>query len=188
MLIELEIHSTANTNSADERAVVVLKEKGGERLLPVMMSMRRAMVVAMRSSLLVPLQLPVSIADVGCMLMSKFGVRIARIELTAIKDGTFFCRVVAEREGEEQSVDFCQAPDGLVIAAVAHCPIMIEETLLDAQYMQKTGDHSFALNINVLTRSMLEEALKHAIENENYEAASHLRDELAKRTKEKKPE
>ena len=29
---------------------------------------------------------------------------------------------------------------------------------------------------------MLEQALQHAVETENYEAASHLRDELAKRT------
>lgn len=188
MLIELEIHSTANTNTTDARAVVVLKEKGGERLLPVMMSMHRAMVVTMRSSVPIPVPVPLSITDVSSQLMSKFGVHISRVELTAIKDGTFFCRVVAEREGEEQSVDYCQAPDGLVIAAVTHCPILIEEELLNAQYMQKTGDHTFALNISVLTRSMLEEALKHAVENENYEAASHLRDELAKRTTENEAE
>lgn len=188
MLIELEIHATANTGSTDGRALVVLKEKGGERLLPVMMSVRRAMIVMMRSKLPLPMPIPLSITDAVSQLVSKFGVHITRIELTAIKDGTFFCRLVGEREGEEQSVDFCQAPDGLVIAAVTHCPILIEEEMLDAQYMQKTGDHTFALNINVLTRSMLEEALKHAVESEDYEAASHLRDELAKRAPEKEPE
>jgi protein-arginine kinase activator protein McsA len=35
--------------------------------------------------------------------------------------------------------------------------------------------------INGISEEMLEEALKKAIENENYEMASHLRDELNRR-------
>ena len=89
---------------------------------------------------------------------------------------------MAERDGEERVLEFCQATDGLVMAMSAMCPIMIEEELLAAQYMHRTGEHSYALNINTLTRQMLEEALQHAVATENYEAASKLRDELAKRT------
>jgi protein-arginine kinase activator protein McsA len=46
----------------------------------------------------------------------------------------------------------------------------------------QTGQNSFALSISVLSRQMLEDALQHAVEHENYEVASQLRDELAKRT------
>lgn len=38
-----------------------------------------------------------------------------------------------------------------------------------------------AVPVNVITDKMLEESLRKAIENENYELASSLRDELKKR-------
>lgn len=175
----------AGASSDGERAMLLLKEKEGERVLPVMMSTRRAVLLMMRSKLPLPMPIPMTVADMSHQLMSKFGIRITRVELTAVKDGTFFSRVVGERDGEEKEVDFCQAPDGLVMAMTALCPILIEEELLEAQYMHKMGDNTFAININTMSRSMLEDALRHAVESENYEAASHLRDELAKRSPEK---
>ena len=162
--------------------MLILREKGGDRILPILTSTRRALTLQMRNKLPLPMPVPLSVADVCYQMMRKFGIHLTRIELCAIKDATFFCKVVGEREGEEKVVDFCMAPDALVLAVTANCPIMIEQELFEAQYMHKTGENSFAININTLSRQMLEDALQHAIENENYEAASQLRDELAKRT------
>ena len=184
MLRELFIHAVAGTSSKEDQSMVLLKEKDGDRILPIMTSSRRAMSLLMRKQFGLPLPVPISPADIGCQMLLKFGVRLTSVELTTIQDGTFISRVVAKRGDEEHSVDFCQAPDGLIMAATANCPIMIEEELLEAQYMRPTGAHSYALNINTLSRQMLEDALQHAVETENYEAASRLRDELAKRTPE----
>lgn len=161
--------------------MVILKEKGGERTLPIMMSMRRSVMLLMRVKMDVPLSIPLTLPDLNYRMMQRFGIQLVSVEITDLKDGTFFCRIVGEREGERQTLNLCMATDGIVMAVIAHCPIMIEEELLQAQYMHKMGDNAFALNINVLSRSMLEDALKHAVENEHYEAASHLRDELLKR-------
>jgi hypothetical protein len=189
MLVELVIHAIAGTANPDEQTMVMLKEKNGERILPIITSTRRATMLMMRKHLDVgvPIPLPLSPADIGIQMMQQFGIKLTRVELTALKDGMFFSRVVAEREGVEQIVDFCQGPDGLVMAAVARCPIFVDEELMDAQYMRPTGANSFALNINTISRQMLEDALKNAVENENYEVASRLRDELAKRTPEQDP-
>lgn len=162
--------------------MVMLKEKDGSRILPILMSLRRATMLTLRSQLPLPSPLPLSVADVSWHMLRKFDIKLTRVELTAIKDGTFFSRIVGERDGVERSLDFCLAQDGLVMAATACCPIYVEEELLAAQYMQRTGENSFALNINVLSRQMLEDALQSAVAQENYEAASKLRDELAKRT------
>lgn len=184
MLKELIIHAAAGTNSGDDQSMILLKEKDGERILPLLTSSQIASVIIMRAhvSSLMTLPLPVSTADIGVILMKKFGIRLTRVELTHLKDGVFFCRVVGERDGDVQTVELCQAPDGLLMAVVAKCPIMIEEDLLQAQYMHPTGENSFALNINTLSRKMLEDALQYAVESENYETASRLRDELAKRS------
>ncbi len=182
MLIELEIHAVAGTSTDNERSMLLLKEKNGERILPIMMSTRRALTLMMRSRVPLPMPVAASVGDAEYLLMRKFNINITGVQITTIKEAMFFCKVVAERDGEEKELDFCQATDGLIIASIAVCPIMIEEELLAAQYMHKTGDNTFAVNINTLTREMLEEALKHAVESENYEAASQLRDELAKRS------
>ena len=47
--------------------------------------------------------------------------------------------------------------------------------------MRQTGENVYALNIKTLSRQMLEDALNDAVQSENYEAASYLRNELAKR-------
>lgn len=181
MLVELLIHATASISSNDHQSMVLLKEKEGTRMLPILMSLRRAMMLTLRTQVPLPSPVPLSVADVSWHLLRKFGIKITRVELTAIKEGTFFSRIVGERDGEEKSLDICLAQDGLVMATTACCPIYVEEELLNAQYMRKVSDNSFSLNINILTRQMLEDALQAAVAQENYEAASKLRDELARR-------
>ena len=180
-LIELQIYAVAGTPSDPDRSMVLLKEKDGERILPMMMSTKRAVTLMMRTKVQLPMPVATTIPDAAILMMNKFDVHLTRVVLTAIKEGNFYCQIYAEREGEEKTLEFCPAIDGIVLATAARCSLMIEEELLEAQYMHKTGENAFAININMLTRQMLEEALQHAVESEHYEAASRLRDELAKR-------
>lgn len=184
MFKELIIHAIAGTSPDETQSMVILKERDGERILPIITSARRASVLLARHQFGMPLPFPISPADIGCQMLHKFGIHLERVELTNVKDGTFICRVIAEGQGEEHVVEFCNAPDGLIMAVSANCPIVIDEELLEAQYLRPTGKDSYAMNINVLSRQMLEKALQHAVDIENYEAASRLRDELAKRTPE----
>ena len=179
--VELFIHAIARTSSDDSQSVLRLKEKKGERILPIITTYHKAVRMMAGSQIAEFMLLPMSPADIGSQLMKKFGIRLTSVELTSLQDGKFICAVRAERDGEVQSLDFCKAEDALIMAISAGCPIMIDEKLLEAQYMHPTGENSFALNISTLSRQMLEDALKYAVENEKYEIASRLRDELAKR-------
>ncbi len=181
MLVELKIHAVARIASDANRSMILLKEKGGERILPVLMSTRRASKLSIRAG--IPLTSPaaISLPDAFHVMMMMYDIKIVQVQLVGITDGAFFCNVTCEREGVEKRMNYCSAPDALVIAATAQCPIVIEEELLEAQYMHKVGDNSFALHVNSLTRKMLEDALQHAVESESYELASRLRDEIAKR-------
>lgn len=183
MLIDLELSALASTADKEGRSMLILKEKGGDRILPVMMSTRRAVTMMMRRQ--IPLSLPVAatVADAYNLLLMKFDINLKRIEFTGIANGVFLCKIIAERDGEEREVDTCQAHDALVVACTSVCPITIDSELFEAQYMRKMGDNAFALNINVLTRNMLEEALEHAVATENFEVATQIRDELARREK-----
>ena len=182
MLIELEIHAIAGLASDADRSMIVLKEKNGNRILPIMTSTHRAIKIQMRNRQPFTIPVPISVPELAYLVMNKFGVKVTRVVLVAINNGVFFCKTYAEREGEEKVVELCMAHDALVLAVTANCPIMIESELFEAQYMKQMGENSYAINISTFSREMLEDALKHAIESENYEAASQLRDELARRT------
>ncbi len=186
MLRKLEIHSVATTVSKnDEGALILLREKNGDRMLPLRVPLRNAVMLMTRDKMNMPFNLPVSIGDISVQMMRKFGIEMSYVELTAILDGSFICRIVCHRgEEETQAIEHCTAVDGLTLAVVSHCPIVIEDELLEMQYMHKIGDQAYAVNINNLSRKLIEDALDNAIATENYELASQLRDELKRRTAE----
>ena len=75
-----------------------------------------------------------------------------------------------------------RASDGVLLAQIANLPIYIEENLLLRQGVPfKEGNVAVAVPVNVLSNEMLQKAREKAIEEENYEQASQLRDELLRR-------
>ncbi|MBQ7443223.1 MAG: bifunctional nuclease family protein [Bacteroidaceae bacterium] len=181
MLIELKIHGMAQMDD-DNRALVLLREaEGKHRMLPVMTSHRRALLLLSRDRVSVTLPAPPSATDICMQMMSHFGLHVRFVRITAVRDGLCFCSVVGESDGQDHVINYCQAADGLIIAVTFRCPIYIDEALLELQYMRDMGGGGFSINVNSLTRKTLQEALNHAVETENYETASMLRDELRRR-------
>ena len=71
--------------------------------------------------------------------------------------------------------------DCLILAYTFDCPITIGEALLEHQYMREVGDGMYSIPVNSVSVDALKEALKRAVEDENYELASQLRDEIERR-------
>ena len=79
-----------------------------------------------------------------------------------------------------------RASDAILLAQIAQLEVFMEERLFMRQSVPyELGKSKVALPLNALTSEMLEEALQRAIENENYELASNLRDELNRRKENK---
>ncbi len=75
-----------------------------------------------------------------------------------------------------------RASDAVLFSMVSHIPILIDEKLLRSQAVPyHSGSHGVAIPVNVLSREMLQKALDRAIADENYEEASHIRDEIRRR-------
>ena len=74
--------------------------------------------------------------------------------------------------------------DAVLFSLIADRPVFIEKELWDVQSVPYDGDDArVALPVNVISDEMLDKALQRAIEEENYDLAAHLRDEIAKRKK-----
>ncbi len=75
-----------------------------------------------------------------------------------------------------------RASDAILFASVSHCPLYIEERLMMRQSVPYTTDTpGITIPVNSISNSMLQSALSKAIEDENYELASHLHEEIQRR-------
>jgi len=75
-----------------------------------------------------------------------------------------------------------RAVDAVLLSYISKIPLFIEEQLMEKQSVPfQTGATGVSLPVNVVSDEMLRKALDKAVTDENYELASHLRDELRKR-------
>lgn len=75
-----------------------------------------------------------------------------------------------------------RASDAILFAYVGHYPLYIEERLMIRQSVPYITDSpGMAIPVNSISNSMLQSALNKAIQEENYELASHLHEEIERR-------
>lgn len=62
--------------------------------------------------------------------LELLGVKVLRLEIVELKDGTFYGRLVLEHRGMEYEID-CRPSDGIALAIRAGAPILIAEQVLE---------------------------------------------------------
>lgn len=105
------------------------------------------------------------------------------VVITNVVDGIYRAVIEDERTGTTFPV---KATEGVLLTlANKHVPLYAEGVLWQFQSVPlKKGQPGVAIPINSLTKEMLETSLEKAIENEEYETAKHIKEELDRRAKE----
>lgn len=67
--------------------------------------------------------------DLFINTLDLLGVKVVRLEIVELKEGTFYGRLVMEQRGLEYEID-CRPSDGLALAVRAQAPIQIDERVL----------------------------------------------------------
>jgi bifunctional DNase/RNase len=130
---------------------------------------------------------------------------INRVEITSLKEGTYYAKLILESSGSETAID-ARPSDCLALAVRVKCPIYIDEAVVDeagisvkmveeknkelkseeavetAESADSPADVSSVPEISPIAheteRASLKKLLEIAIEEENYEEAARLRDRL----------
>lgn len=77
-----------------------------------------------------------------------------------------------------------RASDAVLLSYVGNIPLFIDSALMSRQsVLYKENSKGVSLPVNTISDKMLQTALEKAILDENYELASHLRDEKKRREK-----
>lgn len=109
--------------------VVILREKGSDRYLPIWIGPSEADAIAVRLQ-------DVSVArplthDLLKSLIERLGARVAYIVVSDLSNDTFFARIILDVGGETVEVD-SRPSDAIALAVRVEVPIYAEETVLDS--------------------------------------------------------
>lgn len=182
MLVEAEIWTVART---DKGNAVLVKPVGSDRAVPIFIGQLEAQSILFGLAG-VPVPRPMT-HDLFISVMEKSNISVERVEITDLKDRTFYSRLLL-KQGMKRIVVDSRPSDSLGIASRVHCPVFIAESIVDeagvavnlisedeAQFgfEKETAEDSSDDN-----RKALEQALEQAVEAENYEEAARIRDKL----------
>jgi len=125
--------------------------------------------------------------DLCVNLLSYSNVNLERVLITDFKDGIFYANLVINKDGEMVNVD-ARPSDSIALAIRLKIPVLISEKLLhdicipEEEFLDELENELDILDKVPVVRSKseLEALLNKALQEENYEEAAKLRDEIEK--------
>lgn len=171
---------------------LVLVEENGDRRIPIIIGPVEAQSIAIQLEGLHPPR-PLT-HDLFKNIAGAFQIELLEVIIYKLEEGIFYSELVCEQGGNRIAVD-SRTSDAVALALRFKCPIYTTEEILNKAgiVIEVTDEESDEVE-NVVsdgiseeneyeaqTLEELEQLLKEAIGNENYEKASELRDEISKR-------
>lgn len=112
---------------ADQR-IVLLKEDGGERILPIWIAAAEGNMLAARLTGYEPPR-PLT-PDLVVELLRVTGSRVDRVEITSLREKTFYATVSIAIDGRIEELD-ARPSDGMNLAVRVGAPVLVAEGVLD---------------------------------------------------------
>lgn len=186
--IKLEIVGLSYSQTQSGAYALVLAESGGKRRLPIIIGGFEAQAIAIELEKMVPTR-PLT-HDLFKTFATAFSISVREVIIYNLQEGIFFAKLVCERDGQISDID-ARTSDAIALAVRFDCPIYTFESILSSagilsdEFMEEDDDTSDEQSeegeFQRMTIEELDAAIAEAIENEDYERASLLRDEIKRR-------
>ncbi|MBX2874942.1 MAG: bifunctional nuclease family protein [Saprospiraceae bacterium] len=183
--IQLSIAALATNESQSNNFVVILKEEEGNRRLPVVIGGFEAQAIAIAIEKIKPNR-PLT-HDLFKNVLIELKVELKEVIISDLKNGVFYAKLVCGKEDGTQLEIDSRTSDAIALAVRFSCPIFAYDFILqDAGISLEdedadSNDTQLANKWETYPTEKLNEALDEALENEDYEKAAQIRDELNKR-------
>ncbi len=193
--IKLEILGLSSSQSQTGSFALVLGEENGTRRLPIIIGMFEAQAIAIEIEKIIPNR-PMT-HDLFKSFAQSFKYNVKEIVISDLKEGVFFAKIICDNNGTATEID-ARPSDAIAIGLRFNAPIFTYESILSEAGIVLTDEaeeeakefkteivasSTESQNTALKDYSMdkLNELLKEAIDNEDYERAAQIRDELNKR-------
>lgn len=192
--IKLDIAGLSYSQTQSGAYALVLAESGGKRQLPIIIGGFEAQAIAIELEKMTPTR-PLT-HDLFKNFAQSFAINVTEIVIYNLVEGIFYSKLICERDGQVTEID-ARTSDAIAIGVRFNCPIYTFESILSSAGIlmdenQDKDDDDFNIeeelekasegSLGSYTVEELEVQLNEAIENEDYELASRIRDEINKRT------
>jgi len=126
-MVEVVIDSIRVSLMSQQR-IVILREAHAERYLPIWIGIyeAEAITIALQD---VEVARPLT-HDLLKNVFNTLNARVIRVEVSALRDDTFFGNIVAEVNGNTLNID-ARPSDALNLAVRAHVPILVDRAVMD---------------------------------------------------------
>lgn len=192
--IKLDITGIQYSQTQSGSYVLTLLEVGGRRKLPILIGGFEAQSIAVELEKMVPNR-PLT-HDLIKTFCKSFGVSVKEIVIYKFLEGVFYSKIICEKDGMLTEID-SRTSDAIAVGVRFNAPIYSYDEVLeevDSNEGQENGeeelfdeeeevDTTMESELRNATKEELNFRLQEAIENEAYELASKIRDELNRRGK-----
>ena len=201
-LIKLTIKGISYSQTQSGAYALVLSEMEGKRTLPIIIGAFEAQSIAIALEKEIRPPRPLT-HDLFKTFSERFKITVKQVIIHKLVDGIFFSSLICVKDGVEEIID-TRTSDAIAIAIRFLAPIYTYENILDKagiylkveeeiaikeilepEAIQVTLEQADSQNISNFSKystQELHDRLKEAVDNENYEKAAKIRDEISKRS------
>jgi len=198
--IKLEIYKLSYSQTQSGAYALVLGESGGKRRLPIIIGGFEAQAIAIELEKMAPSR-PLT-HDLFKSFAEAFSLNIKEVLIYNFVEGIFYAKLICQQDGANDVEVDARTSDAIALAVRFNCPIYTfefilgsagvlidessnsdEHTLPEAQITPEATTSSVETGNEYSGKSEadLKQMLNAAIEDEAYEKAGKIRDELDKR-------
>ena len=127
-MIEIELSRIVIDEEKKEQ-VVVLREKGGNRLLSIVIGINEATAIKMKLSGYSPPR-PLT-HDLISTIIGNLGVSLEKVVIDNLVDGTFHAKLYLKNNDDLSKIVDARPSDSIALAVRTQSPIFVEEKVLE---------------------------------------------------------
>ncbi|MDX1272057.1 bifunctional nuclease family protein [Bizionia paragorgiae] len=202
-LVRLNIKGISYSQTQNGAYALILNEVDGDRKLPIVIGAFEAQSIAIALEKEIKPPRPLT-HDLFKNFADRFDIVVKQVIIHKLVDGVFFSSLICERDKIEEIID-TRTSDAIALALRFQAPIFTYKNILDKAgiFLKVETDEDNQDDDNILIEGILNEnidvdttpedsyssfslddlqnLLTEAVNNEDYEKAAKIRDEISKR-------
>ena len=191
-LVQLDIERLEPSSSHKSSYVLLLREIGGERKLPIVIGPCNAGSIAIYLESNQNPERPLT-HDVIKSITNNFQITVSRVVIHTLREGVFHASFFCFMDGDNEIEIDARTSDAIAIAIRMGCPIFTYNDILQEAGIVLADNYTSTFTsddteedlkkdiFKTLSKDELEKQMKEAIDEEDYERASKIRDEINRR-------
>jgi hypothetical protein len=198
--IKLNVLGISYSQTQSGAYALVLTEEEGDRRIPIIVGGFEAQAIAIQLEGLKPPR-PLT-HDLFLKFANSFNIKLLEVEIYKLEEGVFYSKLLCDNGINRLSID-ARTSDAIALALRFNCSIYTNEDIMSRagiildfekeSKVKKSSQKSKSFTIDIESEERISEELKHykmkdledmlkeAIANEDYEKASEIRDEINRR-------